>query len=257
MPARRFLAIANRAVFVALFAATSPVWSFQAPSENSPVERAIWSGVYTPAQAARGKEIFEVQCFGCHRHDLTGSNRAPALRGEHFMLDWDHQTIEALFTKVKNDMPPVYSETVSPQSKLDIIAYILQVNGYPAGSRELAVDSNELKEVRVARKDSVEIPNFTMVEMTGCLQRRPAGVWMLTEATEPTAVSEETSGADLVANAKDKHLGTQSFRLLSAKEFGPEQHIGKVDVIGRIYRDSKDNRLNLVSLQGVAAACTN
>jgi cytochrome c5 len=53
-------------------------------------ERTIWDGIYSNAQAQRGKETYETFCASCHMDDLSGGGRfdcveAPALKGEEFM----------------------------------------------------------------------------------------------------------------------------------------------------------------------------
>jgi len=43
----------------------------------------IWQGVFTAAQADRGKAVFNTTCLRCHGEDLAG-NTAPALKGDRF-----------------------------------------------------------------------------------------------------------------------------------------------------------------------------
>src|SRR6185295_112453 len=44
--------------------------------------RKIWDGIYTKAQADRGKPAFEQSCGRCHNNELVGSEREPALKGD-------------------------------------------------------------------------------------------------------------------------------------------------------------------------------
>ena len=46
-------------------------------------EPRIWQGVYSEAQAARGKEVFTSTCIRCHGPDLAGVT-GPALKGDRF-----------------------------------------------------------------------------------------------------------------------------------------------------------------------------
>ena len=41
-------------------------------------------------------------------------------------------------------MPPNFGTSIDDQTKLDIVAYILQTNGYPVGPGELALTGNDL-----------------------------------------------------------------------------------------------------------------
>src|SRR5215213_9390439 len=53
----------------------------------------VWSGVYTTAQAERGRVVYAAQCGRCHGDDLSG-NRAYPLVGERFMDHWDAHTVQ-------------------------------------------------------------------------------------------------------------------------------------------------------------------
>src|SRR5579872_5953492 len=81
LPGSRWFRPMAPALGVMLFAAGSaPVLLAQSGGEDSGNSR-IWSGVYTAAQAERGKENYVTSCSNCHNLDLNGSVRAPTLRG--------------------------------------------------------------------------------------------------------------------------------------------------------------------------------
>ncbi len=75
---------------------------------------------------------------------------------------------------------------------------------------------------------------FGIGEVIGCLERSPAGNWLLTNANAPTL--SETQATTSVA-LKTAH-----------------QH-EKVAVKGIVIRDSKGARINLTSLQMLASTC--
>src|SRR5947199_6753549 len=137
-------------------------------------ESRIWDGVYTAAQAERGKAEFAKSCANCHIADLSGSVRGPSLKGDRFMAAWENTTVNNLFRKIRDSMPATYPESVEDNVKLDIIAYLLQQNGFPAGASELKQDSTELDNIQIARKGATGIPNFALVEVAGCLERGPS-----------------------------------------------------------------------------------
>jgi mono/diheme cytochrome c family protein len=211
----------------------------------------IWDGVYTAAQVERGKTGFETSCINCHNRDLAGSVRGPALRGEKFMLSWQNGSVNNLFSKIRFSMPATYPETVSDEVKLDIVAYLLQQNGFPAGAAELKMNADQLEAIQIVQKGRIELPNFVLVQAVGCLMQGPDKNWTLTKATEPTASKE-----DVPASAAK--LGAQTFRLVSAAAFQPASHQGEtVAVKGLIYREPGGNWLNLTSLQTIAPSCPN
>ncbi|HEY7338802.1 MAG TPA: cytochrome c [Bryobacteraceae bacterium] len=211
----------------------------------------IWDGVYTAAQADRGKSAYETSCVNCHNHDLAGSVRAPALRGDKFMLDWQNGSVNALFSKIRFSMPATYPETVSDEVKLDIVAYLLQQNGFPAGSAELKMDAEQLDAIQIVKKGNTELPNFVLVQAVGCLTQAPNKNWSLTNASEPSSAKEDTP-------PPAAKLGIGTFLLVSAGGFQPESHKGQtVAVKGLLYREPGESRLNVTSLQTIAPGCSN
>ena len=65
----------------------------------------VWDGVYTGAQAERGKATFDVSCSRCHNTDLSGSERGPTLTGEKFMSNWRDGSLDALYGFIRDQMP--------------------------------------------------------------------------------------------------------------------------------------------------------
>jgi mono/diheme cytochrome c family protein len=211
----------------------------------------IWSGVYTTAQAERGKAAFIKSCSNCHSSTLDGTVRAPALRGDRFTVDWLNTNVFTLFTKLRDTMPATYPETVADDVKLDILTYLLQANSFPEGSTELKLDEKDLANIQIVKKGMHEIPNFALVELRGCLRQGPGNSWTLTNASDPVVTKEETS-----TDPQPGPLGTQTYLLVSVTAFKPASHQGqKVEARGLLYRQQNDNRINLTSLQTVAPEC--
>lgn len=123
--------------------APEPVVAAQAP-------KAVTEGVYTAAQAARGKEAYSNTCEACHKADLSGfgDGMAPALDGEDFVKGWSGKTLADLFEKVQT-MPPGEETKVTDKERADIIAHILSVNHYAAGQAELGADAAALKQITI------------------------------------------------------------------------------------------------------------
>src|SRR5262249_47726036 len=55
-------------------------------------------------------------------------------------------TVYYLYTKVAT-MPPWDTMSLSPQMRADIVAYLLQANGFPAGSQDLTPDTARMKQM--------------------------------------------------------------------------------------------------------------
>ena len=123
-----------------------------ARAQQSSVPKKMWDGVFTAAQAARGKTNFDLSCSRCHNVALIGSERGPSIKGSTFLSHWDKDTIAGLFTKIRDTMPQGNAGTVTDDVKIDILTYILQQNGVPAGRSELPKDLASLEEIRMSKK---------------------------------------------------------------------------------------------------------
>jgi len=222
--------------------------------------RKIWDGVYTQAQAARGKPAFETSCGRCHNNELVGSERAPALKGEGFFSHWENDTLDKLFTKIRDTMPAGGIESVTDAGKLDILAFILSVNGAPAGKEELSLEPpTALEAITIVRQGGAPegVANFNLVQLVGCLTPASDKSWKLTNASEPVVTKEDVPTAAALARAGGQPLGRLNFDLVSVvSTYQADKRAGqKVEARGLIYRSPSDNAINLTSLQPVGATC--
>ena len=97
-------------------------------------------GSYTEAQAIAGRTAYNQSCAECHLGDLRGGF-GPPLVGPNFTNVWGTREARVLFEQVKNTMPPGSEASLSDSTYIDIVAYILEVNGHAAGAEALRVDS--------------------------------------------------------------------------------------------------------------------
>ena len=222
-------------------------------------KKGVWDGVYTTAQAERGKASFLAgRCGGCHRLDLSG-DRGPTLKGEAFLSHWENGPVGTLFKKISETEPPNAANETTDEAKVDIVAFLLQSNGFPAGSSELKLDPEALDRIEIVRKGLVATaPNFSLVQVVGCLAQGANDKWVLTSTSEPVVTRDEVPTATGLKGAEAKPLGSETYQLVSVTPFKPESHKGhKVEARGLLYRDPTDARLNLTSLQMVGASCNN
>jgi mono/diheme cytochrome c family protein len=105
--------------------------------------------LYTAAQVARGRALYNQQCAVCHGPDLEGVEMAPALAGGDFMDKWTGQTIGDLFERIRGTMPKNNPGSLSREANADITAYMLSVNRFPAGSTDLPSDTQTLRRIRI------------------------------------------------------------------------------------------------------------
>ena len=103
-------------------------------------ERTISDGVYTAAQATSGRESYREHCSACHASNLMGGEMAPGLAGPDFVGGWSGETLFEFADFTNATMPQDAPGRLTAEELNDIIAFILEVNEYPAGSEPLAID---------------------------------------------------------------------------------------------------------------------
>ena len=218
-------------------------------AQQAPQPR-IWQGVYTTAQAERGKAAFLASCQRCHNADLSG-DRGPALKGERFMTTWGGGGVGRLFEKIRDTMPVFATSTIDEATKLDIVTFILQTNGFPAGSKELAVD--ELDAIQIlARGEQPKAQNFARVQVVGCLARAEENRFVLTNASEPVAAASDNTSLPLPTSGSGRVV------LLNAGPFNPASQVGqRVEARGLVYRDERDTLLTVSALKAVGGCGPN
>jgi S-disulfanyl-L-cysteine oxidoreductase SoxD len=103
------------------------------------------AGVYTAEQALRGQQQYDVFCTGCHGPEMEGAGvDVPALAEERFVRKWSGRPLRDLFDLIKMTMPENAPGSLSDRASADLLAYILQANGFPAGPQSLDADRDRL-----------------------------------------------------------------------------------------------------------------
>lgn len=120
-------------------------------AQGSAIVSNVWEGAYTDGQAARGQEVYEASCMSCHAATLRGTPGGPGIAGGRFTFNWHEESVGELLGYVRDNMPIGQAGTLSDQQYADVVAYILQVNEFPAGEAELAVDPEASGELLILR----------------------------------------------------------------------------------------------------------
>jgi mono/diheme cytochrome c family protein len=107
--------------------------------------------VYTKQQANRGQATYQEACLKCHGENLSGGE-APALAGEEFRRKWSGKTAGDLFGLIRKTMPSDDPGNLSSREYSDLVAYMLSVNEFPAGPKELDRDVAALSEILIEIK---------------------------------------------------------------------------------------------------------
>ena len=113
----------------------------------------VKDGVYTEAQAKRAEALWTKACAACHTlgdYSTASADKGPALSGEAFLTKWNGKTVFVLADGIERNMPNDFSVEISSAQAADLTALILQVNGFPAGTKEL-VPGDVLKQITIVK----------------------------------------------------------------------------------------------------------
>lgn len=243
-------------------------------------DRTVWDGVFTEAQATRGKAAYEKGCQSCHSAGGGGgfgiTYSGTALKGQRFVQTWEGDLPglvayamspppgSTLSQKEQrhgdSDAPRGAKDPLSAADYVDVIAYLFQLNGFPAGQAELT--AADTRAIVLREKEPQPLPNFSLARAVGCLTQQPDKSWALTAATAPrrSRDGEPSKPAELKA-LEPRPLGTATLSLMDIYPdpdtvLTPEEHAGhKVQAKGIYMKDDKGVRINVNVLELVGTAC--
>jgi ankyrin repeat protein len=113
------------------------------------VSRTNWDGVFTDGQAERGQQVYGRSCATCHLNDLLGDEQTPALAGPEFASRWIGATAHDMVQSIRTSMPQNAPDSLGDQAYVDLISYLLKVNGSPTGATEMPPDAAALGQIRI------------------------------------------------------------------------------------------------------------
>ncbi len=209
-------------------------------------------GVYTTAQAQRGARTYKTICANCHE---GGEPDAAPLFGGDFVERWREAPLAFLYGFISKEMPSDEPGTLSTPVYQDAVAYLLQQNGYPAGSNEIS--AQQVADIRfVGEKGPAPLPASALVRLVGCLQSAD-GNWQLQRATLPERVrTADASTPEEVALSASTAAGEASYLLQRIESFSPAKLQGKkVQAKGMFDIASGKATLGVLSLVAVGDGC--
>lgn len=115
-----------------------------AGASQAPLESRVptSSAVYTASQASRGEQTYMNICVSCHP---PGTYSDPAFRDR-----WNGAPLSELFLLISHTMPKQEPASLTPDEYADVLAYILKINGSPAGKTELPAEPKALSRIRIS-----------------------------------------------------------------------------------------------------------
>jgi len=220
----------------------------------SPKQRTVWDGVFTKAQVERGVTAYNSNCSRCHGEDL--GRLGGVLTGAKFMDRWREDSLSSLFKVIRDTMPPGPRGSMTEAEYVDVVAYVLSMNAFPAGTTDLA--RTELERILLVGKEGPQpVPDFSLVTVVGCLARDGEKGWMVTDASEPwrTRNPRESTPSEML-RATTHAGGYHTFHFLDTYEFQDEFKAGRwMEAKGFLIRSPGNDRINLTWLNGLREAC--
>jgi mono/diheme cytochrome c family protein len=128
----------------ALFFVASRIAVGQDSTVATAATKSTLQGVYTDVQAERGKNLHESACTSCHNAD--------AYSGNVFQTSWVGRALYDFFDLVRSTMPNDNPGSLTRQQYADVVAYVLKLNGFPAGASEVPSADDSLKVIKIEGK---------------------------------------------------------------------------------------------------------
>jgi hypothetical protein len=75
----------------------------------------------------------------------------PPLVGPEFVEQWNNQTLDRLYGLVKDTMPLGNVDSLAAEDYIEIVAYLLRENGFPAGANKLPAQVESLRTITLSR----------------------------------------------------------------------------------------------------------
>jgi mono/diheme cytochrome c family protein len=214
------------------------------------LSRSTVDGVYSPSQAERGRQQYELTCQACHAPDLSGGVGS-ALKGETFITAWTGLPLARLFERIRT-MPPDSPAPLADAVVIDVLAYVLAENAFPPGE---PLSASQIGTIRFGSgRESDAPPESGLVLVFGCVERGADGGWHVSRATAPVRTrNPDSSPADERARMSPPGEGG-TFRLLNAYP-SPERVAGHfVEVKGFLIR-GPIAALNVTAMASVTPTC--
>ncbi|WP_396201235.1 c-type cytochrome [Gemmatimonas sp.] len=103
--------------------------------------RADTAKLYTELQATDGAAVWTKTCSSCHESkDVTSAD---------FRTKWGGRALFELYEQIRTTMPDDAPGTLTAEEYTNSVAYILKLNGLPAGETKLVADSATMSGMKI------------------------------------------------------------------------------------------------------------
>lgn len=126
-------------ILAVLLLAAPPAGAQSSDTAEAESQRTVLDGVYTEEQAEEGADVYLNICTGCHE-DIDFLDPV-------FHETWADQPVYFLFKDIKDLMPDDNPGILTREEVALSLAYILQLNGFPAGDAPLPTEDDPLRQI--------------------------------------------------------------------------------------------------------------
>ncbi|HET9369760.1 MAG TPA: cytochrome c [Vicinamibacterales bacterium] len=102
------------------------------------------AGVFSAGQASKGEQVFGNICQGCHN--------TAGFSNDKFKETWNGRPVAELFALISESMPDDSPGSLPMPEYVQVVAYLLKLNGQPAGKADLPVEVDALKKIKMELK---------------------------------------------------------------------------------------------------------
>jgi mono/diheme cytochrome c family protein len=156
--------------------------------------RSITERVYSTSQAARGRQVYQTQCAGCHGDALEGTS-GPPLVGEVFLANWSARPVMDVVDKIQKTMPFSQPGTLSRQQSIDLAAFILQTGKFPSGQADLNEAALRQVTFPLARVSRGSSPEGNLAELMRAIAFPNANIIFNVQIKDPGAQPKKQPAA--------------------------------------------------------------
>lgn len=97
---------------------------------------------FSDDQADRGRDIFRAACTECHYSSEFSDSQ--------FKFKWSRRSAGSLYQLIQTSMPETAPGSLSAAETVDIVSYIMRMNGFEPGAGELSSDRAVLDGISLA-----------------------------------------------------------------------------------------------------------
>ena len=133
-------------------ASVLPLDRATAQTSSPAAMRSTLDSVFTAEQATKGREVYANNCEGCHTPDSHS--------GADFRKSWAGRAVIELFAYLRAEMPKSEPGILAESEYVNVTAYLLRMNGMPAGSVEFPADTGAMRLIRFDTTGAAKTDNL-------------------------------------------------------------------------------------------------